>query len=183
LRTSILCQKKENNTDKLDYLILNELEKDAALSFVDIAKKISSTPCTVKRRYEKMKKEGIIFGCIVSINLGKLGYQGKTFLMITLNPNCNKEETILYLKTIQNVLIVTRIIGPYDLIAIAPISDLKSIQTLLEEARKAPNIQRVEFTCIKNTDFPIGPNYRKMLSQKSLNIANAKKIKSLRNNR
>jgi hypothetical protein len=43
--------------------------------------------------------------------------------------------------------------------AIAPITDLRSVQTLLEEARKAPNIQRVEFSCINNLDFPISPNY------------------------
>ena len=46
--------------NKIDYLILGELERDAALSFVDIAKKVGATPCTVKRRYEKMKKAGII---------------------------------------------------------------------------------------------------------------------------
>ena len=83
--------------NKLDYLILSELERDATLSFVDIAKKVGATPCTVKRRYEKMKKEGIIFGCSVSIDLGKLGYQGKTFLLITLTPNSSKSETIAYL--------------------------------------------------------------------------------------
>ena len=170
--------------NKIDYLILGELERDAALSFVDIAKKVGATPCTVKRRYEKMKKEGIIFGCRVSLDLGRLGYQGKTFLLITLTPNSNKSETIAYLRTIQNVLVVTQTIDPYDLMAMAPITDLRSVQTLLEEARKAPNIQRVEFSCVNNVDFPVSPNYRTMLSEKSQTIANAisidknKKLKS-----
>jgi Lrp/AsnC family transcriptional regulator, leucine-responsive regulatory protein len=170
----LLLYQRVNNTNKIDYLILSELEKDAALSFVDIAKKIGTTPCTVKRRYEKMKKEGIIFGCIVSINLGRLGYKAKTFLLITLTPNSNKSETISYLRNIKNVLIVTQIIGPYDLMAIAPITDLESLQTLLEEAKKAPNIQKVEFSCINNLDFPISPSYGTVLSQKSQTLANAK---------
>ena len=162
--------------NKLDYLILSELERDATLSFVDIAKKVDATACTVKRRYEKMKKEGIIFGCSVSIDLGKLGYQGKTFLLITLTPNSSKQETMTYLSNIQNVMIVTQTIGPYDLMAIAPITDLRSIQKLLEEARKAPNIQRVEFSCVTNLDFPISSNYGTMLSEKSRVIANTKTI-------
>ena len=58
--------------------------------------------------------------------------------------------------------------------AIAPITDLRSIQTLLEEARKAPNIQRVEFSCVNNLDFPVSPNYGTMLSEKSQAIANTK---------
>jgi hypothetical protein len=73
--------------------------------------------------------------------------------------------------------VVTQIIGPYDLLAIAPITDLESIQKLLEEARKAPNIQRVEFSCINNLDFPISPNYGTLLSQKSKTLAHAKTIK------
>jgi Lrp/AsnC family leucine-responsive transcriptional regulator len=161
--------------DKLDYLVLSELQKDAALSFVDIAKKVGSTPCTVKRRYAKLRQEGIIFGCIVALNLSKLGFCGKATLSITLTPNSNKSVTIEYLRTIKNVIIVTEIIGAYDLMAIAPITDLKSIQILLEEVRKAPNIHRVEFSCADNVDFPVTPNFGTLLSQKSKTLANAKK--------
>jgi Lrp/AsnC family transcriptional regulator for asnA, asnC and gidA len=157
--------------DTLDYLILSELLKDAALSFVEIAKKVDSTPYTVRRRYERMKKDGIILKCMVSIDLSKLGYQGKAILLITISPNCSKANTISYLKNIKNVIAVTEIIGPYDILAIAPITDLKSLQTLVKEAKKAPFLQRVEITCIDNTQFPIGPNFGTVLSQKSKTLA------------
>ena len=163
--------------DKIDYLILSELERDASLSFVDVAKKVGATPCTVKRRYEKLKKDGVIFGCTVSLDLSKLGYQGKTFILVNLTPNSEKSETIEYLRKIPNMLIVTQMIGPYDLMAIAPITDLKSLQVLLEGAKKAPNIQRVEFSCVNNADFPVSPNYKTMLSEKSKTIACAKTMK------
>lgn len=158
--------------DKLDYLILGELLEDASLSFVEIAKNVGTTPYTVRRRYEKMKTEGIIFRSIVSIDLSKLGYQGKAFLLIAVTPNCKKTETIAHLKTIKNVLVVTEVIGPYDLLAIAPIADLKSIQTLIKEARKAPNIQRVEFACISDVHFPVSPNFGPVLHSKSQALAN-----------
>jgi len=158
--------------DKLDYLILGELLEDASLSFVKIAKNVGTTPYTVRRRYEKMKTEGIIFRSIVSIDLSKLGYQGKAFLLITVTPNSKKTETIAHLKTIKNVLVVTEVIGPYDLLAIAPIADLKSIQTLIKEARKAPNIQRVEFACISDVHFPVSPNFGPVLHAKSQALAN-----------
>ena len=129
--------------DKLDYLILSELLNDATLSFIEIAKKLDTSPYTVRRRYEQIKKEGKIFRCIVSIDLAKLGYQGKAFLFMTVGPDANKSETISYLKNIKNVIVVSELIGPYEILAIAPITDLKSIQTLVKEARKAPNIQLV----------------------------------------
>jgi Lrp/AsnC family transcriptional regulator for asnA, asnC and gidA len=157
--------------DKLDFLILSELLKDATLSFVEIAKKVGTSPYTVRRRYEKMKKEGIIFRCIVSIDLTKLGYQGKAFLLITVSPNGNKSETISYLKKMRNVIVVTELIGPYDILAIVPITDLSSIQTLVKEARKAPYLQRVEIACIDDIHFPVSPNFGTILSQKSYTLA------------
>lgn len=157
--------------DKLDYQILSELQKDASLSFVEIANKTSSTPYTVRRRYDKMKKEGIIIKSVVSLNLSKLGYQGKAFLLITTVPDSKKAKTINYLKKIRNVIVVTELSGPFDILAIAPITDLKSIQALIEKARKAPNVERVKLACINDTSFPISPNFGTVLSQKSQALA------------
>jgi len=164
--------------DKLDYLVLSELLKEGTLSFVDVAKKINSTPYTVRRRYEKMKKDGLIFKCSVSIDLAKLGYQGKAFLLITVTPNANKSETMEYIKTIRNVIVVTEIIGPYDILAIAPITDVNSVKALVSETRKAPYLQRVELACIDDVSFPIGVNFSAVLSKKSESLANVAKNSS-----
>jgi Lrp/AsnC family transcriptional regulator, regulator for asnA, asnC and gidA len=153
--------------DKLDYLILGELLNDATLSFIEIAKRIDTSPYTVRRRYEQMKKEGKIFRSIVSIDLAKLGYQGKAFLFMTVSPNANKSKTISYLKTVKNVIVVSELIGPYEILAIAPIIDLKSIQTLVKEARKAPDILLVRTAFIDDTHFPISRNFNALLSKKS----------------
>jgi Lrp/AsnC family transcriptional regulator, regulator for asnA, asnC and gidA len=157
--------------DSLDYLILGELLKDATMSFVEIAKKVGTTPHTVRRRYEKMKTDGIIWKSIVSIDLSKLGYQGKVVLLMTLAPNANKPETIAYIRKIPNVMVVAELIGPFDMLAIAPVTDLKSIQMLVSEAQKAPSVNRVEISCLDNTDFPISSNFGKLLSEKSYSLA------------
>jgi DNA-binding Lrp family transcriptional regulator len=157
--------------DKIDYLILGELFKDGSLSFVEIAKKVGTSPYTVRRRYERMKQEGVIHKCVVSIDLTKLGYQGKAVLLIIIVPNGNKSETINYLTKMRNVIVVTELIGPYDILAIAPITDLYSIQELVKEARKAPYLERVELACINDTHFPVSPNFGTILSQKSYTLA------------
>jgi len=160
--------------DQLDFLILGELLIDASLSFVEIAKRVNTTPYTVRRRFERLKKEGVIQKCIVTIDLSKLGYQGKAFLLITVRPNGNKAETIAYLRTLKNVIVVAQIMGPHDIIAIAPVTDLKSIQLLVKQARKAPFLQRVEIACIDNANFPISGNLGKVLRQQSITLAKKK---------
>jgi DNA-binding Lrp family transcriptional regulator len=157
--------------NKLDYLIISELCKDAQLSFVTIAKKFGVTPYTVRKRYEKMKKEGIIFKNIVSIDLSKLGYQAKAFLMITVSAERDKSVTISNLTKISNIILVTEIIGVFDILAIAPVIDLNSIRTLVHEIKKLPNVQRVEITCINDTFFPVDPSFGELLSWKSYELA------------
>ncbi|MGD0450089.1 MAG: Lrp/AsnC family transcriptional regulator [Candidatus Bathyarchaeia archaeon] len=157
--------------DKTDYRILSELLLDCTHSFVKIAKKIGVSPYTVRRRYEKMKKEGTIFSHIVTIDLSKIGYQGKAFLLITTSPNGNKSDIISLLKKIRNVIVVTETIGPYDILAIAPIIDLESIQMLLRDARKIPDVQNIQIACSTDVSFPIGQNFRKILSEKAAKLA------------
>ena len=108
---------------------------------------------------------------MVSIDLSKLGYQGKAFLLITISPNGDKSDTISALKKIRNIIVVTEIIGPFHLLAIAPITDLSSIKTLLNAVKSAPNVQRVKIACINDTHFPVNPSYGRVLSRKSYNLA------------
>jgi DNA-binding Lrp family transcriptional regulator len=124
-------------------------------------------------RYERMKKEGIIHNRIVSIDMSKLGYQGKAFLLITISPNQGKADAISALKKIRNIIVVTEIIGPFDILAIAPVIDLDSIRTLVNEVKRSPNVQRVEVACISDTNFPLNPSFGRVLSKKSYDLATA----------
>jgi hypothetical protein len=83
-----------------------------------------------------------------------------------------------YIKTIRNVIVVTEIIGPYDILAIAPITDVNSVKALVSETRKAPYLQRVELACIDDVSFPIGVNFSAVLSKKSESLANVAKNSS-----
>jgi DNA-binding Lrp family transcriptional regulator len=157
--------------DKIDYQILSELMLDSTLSFVKIANKIGISPFTIRRRYEKMKKEGTIFNHIVSIDLSKIGYQGKAFLLIKTSPKGNKSDIISLLKKIRNIIVVTETIGPYDILAIAPITDLESIQMLLNNARKIPDVQNIQIACSADLNFPIGQNFGKILSERAKELA------------
>jgi DNA-binding Lrp family transcriptional regulator len=163
--------------DKKDYQILSELLLDSTLSFVKIGEKIGLSPYTVRRRHEKMKKEGVVFRQIVSIDLSKIGYQGKAFLLISTSPSGNKLDIISHLKKIRNIIVVSETLGPYDILAIAPITDFKSIQTLLKEARKIPDVQNIQIACSSDVNFPIGQNFNKILSERAARFANGQAIK------
>jgi Lrp/AsnC family transcriptional regulator for asnA, asnC and gidA len=162
--------------DEIDYLILNELLQDAQASFLQIAKKLKVSSFTIKSRYDKMVKEGIIHKAIIHIDLSKIGYQGKALLLITNMPNEPKESTIKALKIMRNILVVSEILGSFDIIAIAPIIDFNSIRDLISEIKKIPSVQRVNVTFANETMFPLSPSFGKMFSQASQEAALSKKV-------
>jgi Lrp/AsnC family transcriptional regulator for asnA, asnC and gidA len=163
--------------DEVDFLILSELLKNAQMSFLKIAKKVGVSSFTVKSRFDKMKKEGIIARCVVTIDLSKLGYQGKVFLLISSVSSQAKSVTIDALKKMKNILVISEIIGPFDILAIAPITDFNSIRELVTEVKKLRSVQRVKISAINDTMFPVNPTFGKILSQQSHNMADSTRRK------
>jgi Lrp/AsnC family transcriptional regulator for asnA, asnC and gidA len=157
--------------DRLDYLILAELLKDARVPFLTIAKKLSVSPFTVKQRFEGMKETGVIFRSTVSLDLSKLGYQGKVFLLITNKPTVSKTATIASLQKMENVISASEIIGAFDIIAVAPITDFNSIKELVSKVRELDSVQRVEVVCINDTDFPLNASFGAILSERSIQMS------------
>ena len=78
------------------------------------------------------------------------------------------------LKKVRNIIVATETIGPYDILAIAPISDLESIQMLLKDARKIPDVQSIQIACSNDVSFPIGQNFGKILSERAKELAKTK---------
>jgi DNA-binding Lrp family transcriptional regulator len=157
--------------DHLDYLILGELLLDPQRPFVHISKKLKVTSLTVGCRYNKMVEEGIIGKPSINIDLSKLGYQGKTFLLITNVRNQPKEKTIIELKKLRNILLINEILGSFDIIVVAPSVDFNSIAELVSQVKSIPSVERVNLSFVNETSFPFDRSYRETLSQRSLKTA------------
>jgi Lrp/AsnC family transcriptional regulator for asnA, asnC and gidA len=148
--------------DKIDSEILKELTKDSQKSFSRVAKKIGISPKTLQRRYEKMKKEGLILRSSITLDLSKIGYQGKAYLMITNAPNQDKTMTVDALSQMQNVFLFTEIVGDIDMLAIAAVNDYKSIIDLVNALRKLPSVDKVEVDFSTDTAFPVGKEFNEL---------------------
>jgi Lrp/AsnC family transcriptional regulator, regulator for asnA, asnC and gidA len=162
--------------DELDYLILGELVLDPQISFLQLAKKLKISSFTIKSRYDKMLNEGMINKPVINIDLSKLGYQGKAFLLINNVPNQPKKNTVKAMKKIKNIIMVTEVIGPYDIFAVSPIVNFQGIRELISEVKKIPSVQRVNISCISDIEFPIKLDFGKTVSELSRDLAaNTKK--------
>lgn len=145
--------------DEIDLRIIRELTKDAQTPFLRIAKKLGVSPETVRTRYGKMRKDGTIKHCSISIDLSKIGYQGKVFLMITNSPHNDKSKTINALKKMRNIFIISEMIGDFEIIGIAPVKDMNSLTTLVNKIKKLPSVNQVKITIINDTTFPVNEHF------------------------
>jgi Lrp/AsnC family transcriptional regulator for asnA, asnC and gidA len=150
--------------DETDLRIIKELTKDAQTPFLRIAKKLGVSPETVRTKYAKMMEEGTIKRCSISIDLSKIGYQGKAFLMITNAPNHDKSKTMAALKRMRNIIVISEVIGDFEIIAIAPVKDMNSIRGLVNKIKELPSVSRVEFSLINDTAFPISSRFGELFS-------------------
>lgn len=154
--------------DKVDLQILQELTKDAQTPFFRLAEKIGVSPRTAQKRYERMKEEGIILRSTIEVDLSKIGYHGKAYLMITNAPNQDKAITINALDKMKNMFLLAEIVGDFDLIAIAMIKSIRDVISLVVAIRKLKSVSRVEVALVSETAFPVTESFGKVLQEEKV---------------
>ncbi|WP_347921787.1 Lrp/AsnC family transcriptional regulator [Pontimicrobium sp. SW4] len=70
--------------DKTDYRIIEELNKNARVSFADIGRQIHLSASSVRERIQKLEDLGIIKGYKLELDNSKLGLGMEVFIMLKL---------------------------------------------------------------------------------------------------
>jgi DNA-binding Lrp family transcriptional regulator len=151
--------------DRIDLRILQELTKDAQTPFYRLAKEIGVSSRTVQKRYERMKEQGIIRRSTIEVDLSGIGFQGKAYLMITNAPNQDKALTIEALDRMENVFLVSEIVGDFDLIAVAMVRAVRDVIDLVGAIRRLPSVGRVEVALVGDTAFPVTESSGRVLQE------------------
>jgi len=123
--------------DNIDKKILYELDKNSKDSFLKIGKKIRVSKETVRYRFERLIKEGIIDKMPTIINSSILGYSYYQLFLKLQNINTQKKEEIIKF-LIKNTKIswIGDLEGRYDLGIILVIKSQEEIRELMEEINK-----------------------------------------------
>jgi DNA-binding Lrp family transcriptional regulator len=139
--------------DAVDTQILTELIKDAQMPFSKISQKIGVSRETVRKRFEKMKKDGIIDRITILIDGRKIGEQGTAFLMLTCLRGADKKAVFQKLQIVPDVCMVTELMGNYDFFVWARIRNMQQIAQIISEIRKCDGIDNIETLLLPQTYF------------------------------
>ena len=103
------------NLDDIDIKILNILKKNARTPLKELSAEVFLTTPAVSARIEKLEREGYIKGYHAALDMEKLGYGIKAFIMITVQPE-DSRKFCDFIKEQKSVLECSHITGPYSMI-------------------------------------------------------------------
>ncbi|SHG23390.1 Lrp/AsnC family transcriptional regulator, leucine-responsive regulatory protein [Flavobacterium segetis] len=117
--------------DSIDLKIIEKLNENARMSFVDIGKKIGLSPSSVRERVQKLEDTDIIKGYNVQLNNTKLGYGLEVFIMFKLfsgklNLFCDK------LNLFPEIAEIYRITGTHNIFMKVILKDQFHLQQFID---------------------------------------------------
>ncbi|MCH4821649.1 Lrp/AsnC family transcriptional regulator [Gramella lutea] len=118
--------------DKLNWAILEELQKNARISFSEIGRKIGLTSPAVTERVRKMEDMGIIDSYKVNLSHQKIGYQLRA--IITLRAFTGRLKAFLEtVKDYKEVVNCYRITGNENIIMEVILRDQVHLEKLIDK--------------------------------------------------
>jgi len=121
----------EVRLDKIDHKIIQKLLTDGRASFSAIAKEVKLTDVAIKKRFERLKRKGVLNSITADLNLKALGYENPIFVQIRTELPKNK-EVIRRLQEFDYVIELHQVLGEYNLLAKLVVPDLDSAEKFIE---------------------------------------------------
>lgn len=104
----------DEKMDKLDFLILRELQKDGSMSLTIIAKRLNVSIGTIRNRLARLMEDNTV-QIIGRIDPNKVGFHAYARIFISVKPAKIIEQTAQKLSTFPEVSFLAMISGKYDL--------------------------------------------------------------------
>ncbi len=125
--------------DALDMKIIRALQADARKPIVQIANETSANEATVRRRIDKLQKDGIIERFTVVLNYHKLGRVIKAFIGIRVEP-AKIKAIAEHLTKHPDTHVVYRTSGDTDIVTEVILEKMEDLNSFLEEELKLEGI-------------------------------------------
>ncbi len=118
--------------DRIDHKIIERLLIDGRMSFSSIAKEIKLTDVAIKKRFERLKKRGIIKSIKASLNLKLLGYENPIFVQIRSEMSKTK-DVLKHLKELDYVLELNETLGEYNILVKIVVPSIDNASDFVEK--------------------------------------------------
>lgn len=120
----------------IDRKILEELKKNARVSFVEIGRKLGITEGTVRYRVSSLMKKGVIKKFTVETYEEGI----RSIVMVRLVPQADIHQIYSKIMEIRGVERVYEVAGDFDMVILVRASDSKNLNKILDAVRAVNGI-------------------------------------------
>ena len=144
-----LSSRKEPKIDELDRQILAILLENARASLVEIGEKVALSAPAIKRRIERLERQGTIRGYTAVLDQGVLGETTEAFLEVYC-----EGDTSLLRRTLADhpeVVGAYTVAGDPEAIVHVRAADIPHLERVIERIHSQPNVVRTRTNVVLTT--------------------------------
>jgi Lrp/AsnC family transcriptional regulator for asnA, asnC and gidA len=144
----------EEKLDENDRQIAAIFSRNARTPFRVVAKQLGISPKNVIQRYDRLKGK-VLTKATISVSLDKIGFKSMAHLFIKISNRSKMQEIMAQIFKIPNMIIVIKLVGPYDVRALVAIHDFEDLFEVTETFRRIKGIEKADTYLYKT--FPHWP--------------------------
>ena len=135
-------EKKTLALDEIDLKITDKLAENGRVPFRKIAEDIGISTNKVKKRYEKLNKNGVL-KVTIQMDATKIGYHTLAVFYVCTAAQKKFPLIIEKIGLIPDVISIMKTSGDYDLLVFVMIKDIEQLVTVQEEMSKIEGITEI----------------------------------------
>jgi Lrp/AsnC family leucine-responsive transcriptional regulator len=118
--------------DELDFLLIDELAKDARKPVAQLARELRRPTATVRDRLRRLENKGVIQGYTAVIDVAKIGCPVKAFIHVSVSERIvNPDEFLEALGRIPEVAGADLVTGDYEAVVTVRVRDIEHLRRIL----------------------------------------------------
>jgi Lrp/AsnC family leucine-responsive transcriptional regulator len=118
--------------DETDWAILQELQRNARVTWSELGRRVSLTPPAVAERVRRMEETGVITGYRVELDLARVGLPVTAFVRMRASGELNCRELGHHAKDIPEVMECHRVTGDDSYIMRVAVRSVEHLEELID---------------------------------------------------
>ena len=141
----------KNVLDYVNFKIIDILNKNSSVPFVELAKQIGISDATVHARVKKLISMGIIKKFSIFVDNNLIGYDHLAFIMVKVEKG-KADQAVMVLETIEEILEIHEIYDKFDLLVKIRAKSLNNMRdTIVNKILTISFVKEIELMTVLRT--------------------------------
>jgi DNA-binding Lrp family transcriptional regulator len=137
--------------DNVDRKIIALLKEDAKLTFAHIGAEVGLSATAVKRRVDRLERDGVIIGYGARIDRGALGQAIQAVIEIYCADRTAPADVGRSLANVEQIISAFTVSGEADALIRVRVESIGHLEKLVERLRRDPNVVRTRTLIVLST--------------------------------